>query len=68
MAHIDDSVSVVVDDVVALVTHVSGAVSWLNVCGLTVPCVHVTINYSLSEKFSNQMLKTKECGKLRKRC
>ncbi len=68
MAHIDDSVSVVVDDVVALVTHVSGAVIWLNCCGFDSPCVHVTIDYSLSERFSNQMLKTKECGKLRKRC
>ncbi len=34
MAHIDDSVSVAVDDVIALVTHVSGAVIWLN--GLSV--------------------------------
>ncbi len=30
--------------------------------------VHVTIDYSLSERFSNQVLKTKECGKLRNRC
>ncbi len=52
----------VVDDVVALVTHVSGAVIWLNLT------VHVMIDYSLSERFSNQVLKTKECGKLRKKC
>ncbi len=26
------------------------------------------IDYSLSERFSKQMLKTKECGQLRKRC
>ncbi len=30
--------------------------------------VHVMIDYSLSERFSNQVLKTEECGKLRKRC
>ncbi len=51
-------VCVVVDDVVALVTRQWG--DYLT--------VHVTIDYSLSERFSNQVLKTKECGKLRKRC
>ncbi len=36
--------------------------------GFTVrPCMHVTIDYSLSERFSNQMLNTKAYGKLRKR-
>ncbi len=45
-----------------------GQLFGLIVVGLS---VHVTIeitNYSRSERFSNQILKTKECGKLRKGC